>query len=164
VSVRGAARRINPPRRTSSWTSSTSLQERIRAAHKALKRERSHQDQPAFKARLDAAEHDPKWLRFKEQFKRIADEHEQAKQPKTDKPKVPQEWRDAVAKYAPPLPTRLKKEWLADTMKLLPREKGEAIRAYARRLFRNGPREGRPKSAGAIATRLQEQRTKNATK
>ena len=122
------------------------------------------EEDPAFKARLAAAEHDPKWLRFKEQFKRIADEHEQAKQPKTDKPKVPQEWRDAVAKYAPPLPTRLKKEWFADTMKLLPRGKGEAIRAYAWRLFRDGPRDGRPKSAGAIATRLQEQRTKNATK
>jgi hypothetical protein len=136
------------------------------------KRAAPNRFEAALQARLATAEQDPKWLRFKEQFKRIADEHEQAKQPKTDKPKAPQEWQDAygknlpdaVAKYAPPSPTRLKKEWFADTMKLLPRGKGEAIRAYARRLFRDGPRDGRPKSAGAIATRLQEQRTKNATK
>jgi hypothetical protein len=86
------------------------------------------EEDPAFKARLAAAEHDPKWLRFKEQFKRIADEHEQAKQPKTGKPKVPPEWQDAVAKHtsAPPSALQSIRDTLTDIRDALTKDASSA--------------------------------------
>jgi hypothetical protein len=111
--------------------------------------EYEHQQRPAFKARLAAAERNPKWQRFKEQFKRIADEREQAKQPKSDKPTIPQEWKDAVAKYAPPPPQPLKpmsgKAWLESVgFKKFPRKPGESKRAWSRRLSKEAAKDNEP--------------------
>ena len=71
-------------------------------------------------------------------------------------------WKTALDKAAPTPPkTKSKKTWLAEKTARFEQKAGEGDKAYARRLFDNGRRNGRPRSINAVRVMLQ--RTKGGT-